>query len=81
VSHKNRGNINILFSTAQEFKIFRNTECNPTQEIVPWGMILSKNEGHSNWNKMVKPSVPTQFQGLLGKQQLGQVQGQIHGCS
>ena len=28
----------------------------PTQEIVPWGFVLSKNKSLSNWNKMVKPS-------------------------
>jgi len=57
-SHKNCGSINILKSTAQEFKVFRNSKCNPTQEIVPWGLIVSKNEGLSNWNKTVKPVKP-----------------------
>jgi len=55
-SWKHQHATSTAFSTAQEFKIFRNTECNPTPEIVPRGMILSKNEGLSNWNKMVKPS-------------------------
>jgi len=55
-SHKRRGGINILDSTAEQFKNFRNTEYNPTKEIIPWGLALSKNEGLSNWNKMVKPS-------------------------
>jgi len=56
MSHKKRGGINILLSTPQEFKLFRNSEYNPMQEIVRWGLVLSKNEGLSNWNKMVKPS-------------------------
>jgi len=56
MSHKNCGGVNVVFSTAHEFKNFRNTEHNPMQEIVPCGMILSKNEGLSNWNKMAKPS-------------------------
>ena len=56
VSHKQCGSVNILKSTAQEFKLFCNTKHNPTQEIFPWGMILSKIEGLSNWNKMLKPS-------------------------
>jgi len=55
-SHKKRGGINILASTVVQFKIFRNTEYDPIKEIIPWGLALSKNEGLSNWNKLVKPS-------------------------
>jgi len=36
--HKKRGGVNILKSTIQDFKVFRNSECNPVQEIVPWGI-------------------------------------------
>jgi len=55
-SHKKCGGINILDATAAQFKNFRNSECNPAKEIAPWGLALSKNEGLSNWNKLVKPS-------------------------
>ena len=55
-SAKNHGGINILESTSGQFKQFRNTIHNPTQEIVPWAIRASKNESLSNWNKMVKPS-------------------------
>ena len=55
-SHKKHGGVSILDSTVRQFKNFRNTECDPTKEIVPWGSALSKNEGLSNWNKLVKPS-------------------------
>jgi len=55
-SARRHGGINILESTLGQFKQFRNTVCNPTQEIVPWGLRASKNKSLSNWNKMVKPS-------------------------
>jgi len=55
-SAKRCGGINILQSTIGQFKQFRNTVCNPTQEIIPWGLAASKNEHLSNWNKMSKPS-------------------------
>jgi len=55
-SHKKRGGINILDSTAGQFKNFHNTKYDPTKEIIPWGLALSKNEGLSNWSKMAKPS-------------------------
>jgi len=37
-SAKNHGGINILESTSGQFKQFRNTIYNPTQEIIPWGL-------------------------------------------
>jgi len=55
-SHKKRGGINILDATAVQFKNFRNSEYDPTKEITPWGLASFKNEGLSNWNKLVKPS-------------------------
>jgi len=55
-SHKKCGGINILDSTAAQFKNFRNTKHDPAEEIVPWGLALFENEGLLNWNKMVKPS-------------------------
>jgi len=42
-SHKKRGGINILESAAGQFKNFRNSECDPTKEITPWGLAISKN--------------------------------------
>jgi len=36
--HKKRGGVNILKSTIQDFEVFRNSKCNPVQEIVPWGI-------------------------------------------
>jgi len=50
------GGVNILDSVAGQFKNFRNNECDPAKEIVPWGFALSKNKGISKWNKLVKPS-------------------------
>jgi len=55
-SHKKRGCINILEATAAQFKHFRNSEYDPTKEITPGGLAISKNEGLSNWNKLVKLS-------------------------
>jgi len=55
-SHKKRGGVNILESAARQFKNFRNSECDPTKEIPPWGLAISKNKGLSNWNKFVKQS-------------------------
>jgi len=55
-SARRHGGINILECTSGQFKQFRNTVYNPTQEIIPWGLRASKNESLSNWNKMVKPS-------------------------
>jgi len=44
-SHKKRGGINILEATAVQFKHFRNSEYNPTKQITPWGLAISKNQG------------------------------------
>ena len=55
-SHKKRRGISILESTSGQFKNSRNTKHNPTQEIIPCGLALSKNKSLSNWNKVVKPS-------------------------
>jgi len=54
--HKRRTGINILESTPGQFKNFRNTECDPTKEIVPWGLTISTNKGLADWNKLVKLS-------------------------
>jgi len=55
-SARRQGGINILESMRGQFKQFRNTVYNPTQEIILWGLAASKNENLSNWNKLVKPS-------------------------
>jgi len=55
-SHKKRGRINILEAAAGQFKNFQSTECDPTKEIKPWGLAISKNQGLADWNKLVKPS-------------------------
>jgi len=78
-SNKRLGGVNILESTAGQFKNFRNTEHDPTKEIVPWGLALSKNKGLSNWNKMVKPSA-RDFK-LSRSPQLGGFQGRIYDSS
>ena len=56
-SHKIRGGINILEPEMPlRFKVFRNSEYDPTKEITPWGLAISHNKGLSDWNKLVKPS-------------------------
>jgi len=56
-SHKKRGGVNVLDTTLPaQFKIFRNSEYDPTKEITPWGLAISHNKGLSDWNKLVKPS-------------------------
>jgi len=55
-SHKKRGGINVLKATPGQFKHFRSTECDPTKDITPWGLAISKNQGLADWNKLVKPS-------------------------
>jgi len=56
-SHKKRGGINVLDTTLPvQFKIFRNSEYDPTKEIAPWGLAITHNKGLSDWNRLVKPS-------------------------
>jgi len=56
-SHKQRGGINVLDRTLpMQFKVFRNSEHDPTKEITPWGLAVSYNKGLSDWNKLIKPS-------------------------
>jgi len=56
-SHKKRGGVNVLDTTLPvQFKIFRNSEYDPTKEITPWGLAISHNKGLADWNKLVKPS-------------------------
>jgi len=55
-SHKKRGGVNILESTPGQFSDFRNSEHDPTKEITPWGLAISKNQGLMVWNKLVKLS-------------------------
>ena len=56
-SHKKRGGINVLEPTLPvQFKVCRNSECDPTKEIAPWGLAISHNKGLADWNKLVKPS-------------------------
>jgi len=56
-SHKQRGGVNVLDKTLpMQFKVFRNSECDPTKEIAPWGLAVSHNKGLSDWNKLIKPS-------------------------
>jgi len=46
VSHKKRGGINVLDTALPvQFKIFRNSEYDPTKEITPWGLAISHNKG------------------------------------
>jgi len=57
MSHKKRGGVNVLDTTLPaQFKNFRNSECDPTKEITPWGLAVSNNKGLMDWNKLVKPS-------------------------
>jgi len=57
MSHKKRGGINVLDTTLSvRFKIYRNSEHDPTKEITPWGLAISHNKGLMDWNKLVKPS-------------------------
>jgi len=56
-SHKQRGGINVLDRTLpMQFKVFRNSEYDPTKEITPWGLAIYNNKGLLDWNKLVKPS-------------------------
>jgi len=55
-SHKKRGGINILEAAAVQFNHFRNSKCNSTNKITPWDLAISKNQGLTDWNKLVKPS-------------------------
>jgi len=56
-SHKKRGGVDVLDTTLPvQFKIFCNSECDPAEEIAPWGLAVSHNKGLSDWNKLVKPS-------------------------
>ena len=56
-SHKKRGGVNVLEPTLPvRFKVFRNSECDPTKEITPWGVAISHSKGLADWNKLVKPS-------------------------
>ena len=56
-SHKKRGGINVLDTTLPvQFKVFRNSEYDPTKEITPWGLAISHNKGLADWNTLVKPS-------------------------
>jgi len=56
-SHKKRGGVNVLDTALPvQFKIFRNSDCDPTKEIAPWGLAVSHNKGLLDWNKLVKPS-------------------------
>jgi len=56
-SHKKRGGVNVLDTALPaQFKIFRNSECDPTKEIAPWGLAVSHNKGLLDWNKLIKPS-------------------------
>jgi len=55
-SHKKRGGVDVLDKTLPvQFKIFRNSEYDPTKEITPWGLAISHNKGLSDWNKLLKP--------------------------
>jgi len=57
LSHKKRGGINVLDPTlGVQFKNFRNSECDPTKEITPWGLAVSHNKSLSDSNRLVKPS-------------------------
>ena len=59
-SHKKRGGIDALYSAVPlQFKVFRNSEYDPTKEITPWGLAIwpiSHNKGLLDWNKLIKPS-------------------------
>jgi len=55
-SHKQCGGINILDATVGQFSNFRNSECDPSKDITPWGLAISNNKGLAEWNKLVKPS-------------------------
>jgi len=56
-SHKQRGGVDVLEPTVPMlFKVFCNSECDPTKEIAPWGLAVSHNKGLSDWNKLIKPS-------------------------
>ena len=56
-SHKKCGGINVLDTALPaQFKVFRNSECDPAKEITPWGLAVSHNKGLADWNKLVKPS-------------------------
>jgi len=56
-SHKKRGGVNILEpEVLLQFKVFCNSECDPTKEIAAWGLAISHNKGLSDWNKLIKPS-------------------------
>jgi len=55
-SHKQRGGINVLDAAAGQFSNFCNSEHDPTKDIAPWGLAVSKNQGLTDWNKLVKPS-------------------------
>jgi len=55
-SHKKRGGINVRDPTLPvQFKIFRNSEYDPTKAITPWGLAITHNKGLSDWNRLVKP--------------------------
>ena len=55
-SHKQRGGVDVLDTALPvQFKNFRNSECDPTKEIAPWGLAVSYNKGLADWNKLVKP--------------------------
>jgi len=57
MSHKQQEGVNILDPTLSvHFKTYRNSECDPTKEITPWGLAVSNNKGLSDWNKLIKPS-------------------------
>jgi len=55
-SHKQRRGINILDSAVGQFSNFRNSECDPSKDVAPWGPSISNNKGLADWNKLVKPS-------------------------
>jgi len=56
-SHKQRGGINVLEPVlSAQFKNYRNSECDPTKEIAPWGLSVSNNKGLLDWNELVTPS-------------------------
>jgi len=80
-SRKKRGGVNILDATPGQFKNSRNSECDPTKDITPWGLAISNNKGLTDWNKLVKPSERMRLQALLRSQQLGGLQGSLYDCS
>jgi len=55
-SHKKKVGVNVIRACLLEHKVFCNSHYNPAQEIVPWGLMVSKNKGLVNWNKLVKPN-------------------------